>query len=105
MENGPRGSGAPLGPTIRERVRAYVSNARQLRHTATSLASRIHAHNVASVSEALDELVDEEALQKELRDEREPVYHKGLNAWMEAPRGGERPPSGPAPDARRDQRA
>jgi hypothetical protein len=70
------------GLSIRERVRAYVASARHIRHTATSMASRIHAHNVASVAEALDELVREGALQKEARGDREPVYLKGLSAWM-----------------------
>lgn len=85
------GNSAPLGPTIRERVRAYVANTRTMRHTATSMAGRVHAHNVASVTEALDELVQEGELQKELRGEREPVYLKGLGAWID----GGRPPHGP----------
>ncbi|HLI27065.1 MAG TPA: hypothetical protein VKZ60_08350 [Chloroflexota bacterium] len=37
---------------------------------------------MASVAEALDELVREGALQKEARGDREPVYLKGLSAWM-----------------------
>ena len=90
------GGSAPLGPDIRERVRAYVANARQLRHTATSMAGRVHAHNVASVATALDELVDEGALEKETRGEREPVYLKGLAGWMEAARANDRPAGGPS---------
>ncbi|MBX5490868.1 MAG: hypothetical protein IRZ14_06895 [Chloroflexi bacterium] len=80
------GNAASGGLSIRERVRAYVAEARHIRHTATSLASRIRAHNVASVTEALEELVREGALQKEARGDREPVYLKGLSTWADTGR-------------------
>lgn len=85
------GNAASGGLSIRERVRAYVAGARHIRHTATSMANRLHAHNVASVAEALDELVREGALQKETRGDREPVYLKGLNAWVAGTRASELP--------------
>ena len=101
---------APLGPDTRERVRAYVTNAGQLRQTATSISGKVRAHNLGSVTDALDELVAEGELEKEERPDREPVYSKGLAAWFEAARAvdqpppprdpSQRPPRGPMPPGR-----
>ena len=92
-------STTPLGPDIRERVRAYVANAGQLRQTATSIAGRVRAHSVGSVTDALEELVTEGELQKEERPEREPIYSKGLAAWFAAGRAADLPSPPPsAPD-------
>jgi hypothetical protein len=90
---------APLGPDIRERVRAYVANAGQLRQTATSISGKVRAHNLGSVTDALEELVAEGQLEKEERPEREPVYSKGLGAWFAAAQAADQPPParGPAP--------
>ena len=86
-----RGS-APVGPDIRERVRAYVASATQLRQTAVSIASKVRAHNVGSVVEALEELVTEGQLRKEARPDREPIYSKGLGSWYAAARAADQPP-------------
>ena len=100
---------APLGPDIRERVRAYVANAGQLRQTATSISGKIRAHNLGSVADALDELVAEGLLEKEERPEREPIYSKGLESWYAAALTADQPsppprPPGPRPPAAPPQR-